>query len=66
MTLTSIEALSLDQTRRKKILDMNNLYDAVVALGRCWGHLRNAGWDTARSNFIAAVTRELSNYIDII
>lgn len=45
---------------------MNNLYDAVVALGRCWGHLRNAGWDTARSNFITAVTRELSNYIDII
>ncbi|HER6998427.1 gp58-like family protein [Streptococcus pyogenes] len=52
--------------KTKKILDMNNLYDAVVALGRCWGHLRNAGWDTARSNFIAAVTRELSNYIDII
>ncbi|HGK8235827.1 TPA: gp58-like family protein [Streptococcus pyogenes] len=52
--------------KTKKILDTNNLYDAVVALGRCWGHLRNAGWDTARSNFIAAVTRELSNYIDII
>ncbi|HER1709969.1 TPA: gp58-like family protein [Streptococcus pyogenes] len=52
--------------KTKKILDMNNLYDAVVALGRCWGHLRNAGWDTARSNFITAVTRELSNYIDII
>ncbi|OYO19918.1 gp58-like family protein [Streptococcus pyogenes] len=52
--------------KTKKILDMNNLYDAVVALGRCWGHLRNVGWDTARSNFIAAVTRELSNYIDII
>ncbi|HES8412674.1 TPA: gp58-like family protein, partial [Streptococcus pyogenes] len=34
--------------KTKKILDMNNLYDAVVALGRCWGHLRNAGWDTAR------------------
>ncbi|HGK8036619.1 TPA: gp58-like family protein [Streptococcus pyogenes] len=52
--------------KTKKILDMNNLYDAVVALGRCWGHLRNAGWDTARSNFITAVTRELSNYIGII
>ncbi|HER8990194.1 TPA: gp58-like family protein, partial [Streptococcus pyogenes] len=52
--------------KMKKVLDMNNLYDAVVALGRCWGHLRNAGWDTARSNFITAVTRELSNYIDII
>ncbi|VGV69335.1 Phage infection protein [Streptococcus pyogenes] len=49
--------------KTKKILDMNNLYDAVVALGRCWGHLRNAGWDTARSNFTSAVNRELNNYI---
>ncbi|HEQ9951949.1 TPA: gp58-like family protein [Streptococcus pyogenes] len=52
--------------KTKKILDMNNLYDAVVALGRCWGHLRNAGWNTAHSNFTNAVTRELSNYIGII
>ncbi|HEQ4644158.1 TPA: gp58-like family protein [Streptococcus pyogenes] len=49
-----------------KMLDMNDLYAAVVALGRCWKHLANVGWNTAHSNFTNAVTRELSNYIGII
>ncbi|HEQ8011681.1 TPA: gp58-like family protein, partial [Streptococcus pyogenes] len=30
-----------------KVLDMNDLYAAVVALGRCWKHLNNVGWNTA-------------------
>ncbi|HEP1369234.1 TPA: gp58-like family protein, partial [Streptococcus pyogenes] len=34
-----------------KVLDMNDLYAAVVALGRCWKHLNNVGWNTAHSNF---------------
>ncbi|HEP1856742.1 TPA: gp58-like family protein [Streptococcus pyogenes] len=52
--------------KMEKVLDMNNLYAAVVALGRCWRHLANVGWNTAHSNFTNAVTRELSNYIGII
>ncbi|HHL1152704.1 TPA: gp58-like family protein [Streptococcus pyogenes] len=52
--------------KMEKALDMNDLYAAVVALGRCWGHLANVGWNTAHSNFTNAVTRELSNYIGII
>ncbi|HER4004324.1 TPA: gp58-like family protein, partial [Streptococcus pyogenes] len=27
--------------KMEKVLDMNDLYAAVVALGRCWGHLAN-------------------------
>ncbi|HFX5538662.1 TPA: gp58-like family protein [Streptococcus pyogenes] len=46
-----------------KMLDMNDLYAAVVALGRCWKHLANVGWNTAHSNFTSAVNRELNNYI---
>ncbi|WP_136279935.1 gp58-like family protein, partial [Streptococcus pyogenes] len=52
--------------KMEKVLDMNDLYVAVVALGRCWRHLANVGWNTAHSNFTNAVTRELSNYIGII
>ncbi|HER4151399.1 TPA: gp58-like family protein, partial [Streptococcus pyogenes] len=37
--------------KMEKVLDMNDLYAAVVALGRCWGHLANVGWNTAHSNF---------------
>ncbi|HHD4595036.1 TPA: gp58-like family protein, partial [Streptococcus pyogenes] len=29
-----------------KMIDMNDLYAAVVALGRCWKHLANVGWNT--------------------
>ncbi|VHN06050.1 gp58-like family protein [Streptococcus pyogenes] len=46
-----------------KMIDMNDLYAAVVALGRCWKHLANVGWNTAHSNFTSAVNRELNNYI---
>ncbi|HEP2125151.1 TPA: gp58-like family protein [Streptococcus pyogenes] len=46
-----------------KMIDMNDLYAAVVALGRCWGHLANVGWNTAHSNFTSAVNGELNNYI---
>ncbi|HER2723112.1 TPA: gp58-like family protein, partial [Streptococcus pyogenes] len=49
--------------KMQKMLDMNDLYAAVVALGRCWGHLANVGWNTAHSNFTSAVNRELNNYI---
>ncbi|HER0873885.1 TPA: gp58-like family protein [Streptococcus pyogenes] len=49
--------------KMEKVLDMNDLYAAVVALGRCWGHLANVGWNTAHSNFTSAVNRELNNYI---
>ncbi|HEQ1252756.1 TPA: gp58-like family protein, partial [Streptococcus pyogenes] len=35
--------------KMEKVLDMNDLYAAVVALGRCWGHLANVGWNTAHS-----------------
>ncbi|HGK7906729.1 TPA: gp58-like family protein, partial [Streptococcus pyogenes] len=31
--------------KMEKVLDMNNLYAAVVALGRCWRHLANVGWN---------------------
>ncbi|HEQ4525041.1 TPA: gp58-like family protein [Streptococcus pyogenes] len=49
-----------------KVLDMNDLYAAVVALGRCWKHLTNVGWNTAHSNFTNAVTNELNNHINKI
>ncbi|HEQ3190395.1 TPA: gp58-like family protein, partial [Streptococcus pyogenes] len=49
-----------------KVLDMNDLYAAVVALGRCWKHLNNVGWNTAHSNFTNAVTNELNNHINKI
>ncbi|VHF95495.1 Phage infection protein [Streptococcus pyogenes] len=49
--------------KMQKMLDMNDLYAAVVALGRCWKHLANVGWNTAHSNFTSAVNRELNNYI---
>ncbi|WP_136114205.1 gp58-like family protein, partial [Streptococcus pyogenes] len=49
--------------KMEKVLDMNDLYVAVVALGRCWRHLANVGWNTAHSNFTSAVNRELNNYI---
>ncbi|HES8850855.1 TPA: gp58-like family protein [Streptococcus pyogenes] len=49
--------------KMQKMLDMNDLYAAVVALGRCWGHLANVGWNTAHSNFTSAVNGELNNYI---
>ncbi|HEP1499141.1 Phage infection protein [Streptococcus pyogenes] len=45
------------------LLDMNDLYSAIIALGRCWQHLANANWNTARSNFINAVNSELNNHI---
>ncbi|HIC7348144.1 TPA: gp58-like family protein, partial [Streptococcus pyogenes] len=46
-----------------KMLDMNDLYAAVVALGRCWKHLANVGWNTVHGNFVSAVNGELNNYI---
>ncbi|HGY5328505.1 TPA: gp58-like family protein [Streptococcus pyogenes] len=46
-----------------KMIDMNDLYAAVVALGRCWKHLANVGWNTVHGNFVSAVNRELNNYI---
>ncbi len=49
-----------------KVLDMNDLYAAVVALGRCWKHLANVGWNTVHSNFTNAVTNELNNHINKI
>ncbi|HEP1646914.1 TPA: gp58-like family protein [Streptococcus pyogenes] len=49
-----------------KVLDMNDLYAAVVALGRCWKHINNVGWNTAHSNFTNAVTNELNNHINKI
>ncbi|HEQ4680516.1 TPA: gp58-like family protein [Streptococcus pyogenes] len=52
--------------KMQKMLDMNDLYAAVVALGRCWGHLANVGWNTAHSNFTSAVTNELNNHINKI
>ncbi|HEQ7718305.1 TPA: gp58-like family protein [Streptococcus pyogenes] len=45
------------------LLDMNDLYSAIIALGRCWQHLANANWNTARGNFINAVNSELNNHI---
>ncbi|HEQ0773190.1 TPA: gp58-like family protein, partial [Streptococcus pyogenes] len=38
-----------------KMIDMNDLYAAVVALGRCWKHLANVGWNTVHGNFVSAV-----------
>ena len=49
-----------------KVLDMNDLYAAVVALGRCWKHLANVGWNTVHGNFTNAVTNELNNHINKI
>ncbi|HEQ4835783.1 TPA: gp58-like family protein [Streptococcus pyogenes] len=49
-----------------KMVDMNNLYAAVVALGRCWGHLKNVGWNTTHSNFINAVNNELNTHVNKI
>ncbi|AAT86195.1 gp58-like family protein [Streptococcus pyogenes] len=49
--------------KMQKMLDMNDLYAAVVALGRCWGHLANVGWNTVHGNFVSAVNGELNNYI---
>ncbi|HFY0562460.1 TPA: gp58-like family protein, partial [Streptococcus pyogenes] len=37
--------------KMEKVLDMNDLYAAVVALGRCWKHLANVGWNTVHGNF---------------
>ncbi|HGO5995589.1 TPA: gp58-like family protein, partial [Streptococcus pyogenes] len=37
-----------------KMIDMNDLYAAVVALGRCWKHLANVGWNTVHGNFVSA------------
>ncbi|HEQ0685612.1 TPA: gp58-like family protein, partial [Streptococcus pyogenes] len=45
-----------------KMIDMNDLYAAVVALGRCWKHLANVGWNTVHGNFVSAVNGELNNY----
>ncbi|HEQ0836540.1 TPA: gp58-like family protein, partial [Streptococcus pyogenes] len=41
--------------KMEKVLDMNDLYAAVVALGRCWKHLANVGWNTVHGNFVSAV-----------
>ncbi|AAM80024.1 hypothetical protein SpyM3_1417 [Streptococcus phage 315.6] len=49
--------------KMEKVLDMNDLYAAVVALGRCWKHLANVGWSTVHGNFVSAVNGELNNYI---
>ncbi len=49
--------------KMEKVLDMNDLYAAVVALGRCWKHLANVGWNTVHGNFVSAVNGELNNYI---
>ncbi|HER9407600.1 TPA: hyaluronidase, partial [Streptococcus pyogenes] len=46
-----------------KMIDMNDLYAAVVALGRCWKHLANVGWNTVHGNFVSSVNGELNNYI---
>ncbi|HGO5882389.1 TPA: gp58-like family protein, partial [Streptococcus pyogenes] len=43
-----------------KMIDMNDLYAAVVALGRCWKHLANVGWNTVHGNFVSAVNGELN------
>ncbi|HER3971995.1 TPA: gp58-like family protein, partial [Streptococcus pyogenes] len=45
--------------KMEKVLDMNDLYAAVVALGRCWKHLANVGWNTVHGNFVSAVNGEL-------
>ncbi|HEQ0863348.1 TPA: gp58-like family protein [Streptococcus pyogenes] len=52
--------------KMEKVLDMNDLYAAVVALGRCWKHLANVGWNTVHGNFTNAVTNELNNHINKI
>ncbi|HGH9760953.1 TPA: gp58-like family protein [Streptococcus pyogenes] len=52
--------------KMSKIVDMNNLYAAVVALGRCWEHLKNVGWNTTHSNFINAVNNELNTHVNKI
>ncbi|HER5959477.1 TPA: gp58-like family protein, partial [Streptococcus pyogenes] len=49
-----------------KMLDMNDLYAAVVALSRCWRHLSNVGWNPSHRNFINAVNSELNNYVQKI
>ncbi|VHB92385.1 gp58-like family protein [Streptococcus pyogenes] len=52
--------------KMSKIVDMNNLYAAVVALGRCWEHLKNVGWNITHSNFINAVNNELNTHVNKI
>ncbi|VHB17698.1 gp58-like family protein [Streptococcus pyogenes] len=49
-----------------KMLDMNDLYAAVVALGRCWKHLANVGWNTVHGNFVSAVNNELNTHVNKI
>ncbi|MGT2934282.1 gp58-like family protein [Streptococcus catagoni] len=35
----------MSPTKLKKIVDLNNLYDAVLALSRCWLHANKASWN---------------------
>lgn len=47
-----------------KVVDFNAMFEAMGALKRCWGHLRNAGWNTANNNFKNAIIQEYDNYLN--
>ncbi|RXS70763.1 hyaluronidase [Streptococcus pyogenes] len=50
-------------TKLNTMVDLNKLYSAVVALGRCWLHFNNVHWDPSNGAFGTAIINEYNNYI---
>ncbi|MDV5989108.1 gp58-like family protein [Streptococcus canis] len=53
-------------TKLNTMVDLNKLYSAVVALGRCWLHFNNVHWDPSNDAFGTAIINEYNNYISNI
>ncbi|HGI0638748.1 TPA: gp58-like family protein, partial [Streptococcus pyogenes] len=53
-------------TKLNTMVDLNKLYSAVVALGRCWLHFNNVHWDPSNGAFGTAIINEYNNYISNI
>ncbi|WP_216745942.1 gp58-like family protein, partial [Streptococcus equi] len=46
-----------------KMVDLNKMYQAILALGRCWLHANNTAW-TFNSDTTSAIIREYNSYIN--
>lgn len=50
-------------TEMPKVVSLNKMYQAILALGRCWLHANNTAW-TFNSDTTSAIIREYNSYIN--
>lgn len=56
------EGFYMEPTKmNKRFISINNMFNAIESLKRCWIHLANVGWNTSDHNFTRAVKDEIEN-----